>query len=480
MRETCTVAAAAGVLFLGLAGAARADDAAPGDRSPREIQAALDAYLVDAPPQASLVAGGGSAGYDGAFWVRGGDFGLAVGAEIETRWEGFDWDDREFEPSPGGDLSGFSLPRTTLRLAGSAPCCMTWCVDLEFGHAATPRTASRFSKGQTEGVPGFTIKYETDRLWRARTGWIGWGGRDEQTDLSLVGLGPDDGGESDSYRLARFLRYDLSGTAFGLEMGLVPMVGPRQLMTSDAYQQFVDVSLGAAWIGAQMPGFVDRNRDIGVRFHGGNDSGTRRFNWMAAITNGDDFWRRNVLDGFTDDHVAFSGRVDFGFGTWQPHFTEGALTMRRGQSAYSIGVWGYTLHAVDAPDRWCAGVDLQAKWGGITYTGAYSYAKFEEKDFYPEAYGWSGYWQAGVQIPDTPWEVVGRVSMYWEKGDYGAVEYSAGFNYAIDGNRNRVQVDVTRIVPTDDGNYFSAPYPGYNPTYDSDAWLVRAGWQYIF
>ena len=45
------------------------EQAAP---SAREIQSSVDAYLATAKADATLVGGGGSAGYDGGFWIRGG------------------------------------------------------------------------------------------------------------------------------------------------------------------------------------------------------------------------------------------------------------------------------------------------------------------------------------------------------------------------------------------------------------------------
>jgi opacity protein-like surface antigen len=104
--------------------------------SAREIQSSVDAYLATAKQaDASLVGGGGSAGYDGGFWIRGGSFLLKINLTIQTRYEAFRWDDESNEPSPGGDLSGFSLPRVTLKFSGDATCDIHYYAELEFGHA---------------------------------------------------------------------------------------------------------------------------------------------------------------------------------------------------------------------------------------------------------------------------------------------------------------------------------------------------------
>src|SRR5688572_19493371 len=134
------LAAAAVLAALGsVAASARADDACSGGvcsapSSSREVQSAVDQYLSSARADASLVGGPGSAGYDGGFWIRGGTFLLKINLTIQARWEGFDWDDTDIEPSPGGDLSGFSLPRTTLKFSGDATCDVHYYAELEFGH----------------------------------------------------------------------------------------------------------------------------------------------------------------------------------------------------------------------------------------------------------------------------------------------------------------------------------------------------------
>src|SRR5437870_1721133 len=105
--------------------------------SAREIQSSVDAYLATARPDATLVGGPGSAGYDGGFWIRGGSFLMKINLTIQTRWEAFDWNDESAEPRPGGDLSGFSLPRVTLKFSGDASCDIHYYAELEFGHSGT-------------------------------------------------------------------------------------------------------------------------------------------------------------------------------------------------------------------------------------------------------------------------------------------------------------------------------------------------------
>ena len=102
------------------------------------------------------IGGCGSAGYDGGFWIRGGSFLLKINLTIQTRWEGFDWDDSADEPSPGGDLSGYSLPRVTLKFSGDATCDIHYYAEFEFGHHGSifggNRLTAGFASGGSNGI----------------------------------------------------------------------------------------------------------------------------------------------------------------------------------------------------------------------------------------------------------------------------------------------------------------------------------------
>jgi hypothetical protein len=195
----------------------------------REIRAAVDSYLAPASGDARLVGGPGSAGYDGGFWIRGGSFLMKVNLTIQTRWEGFDWDDAEWEPRPGGDLSGFSLPRVTLKLSGDATCDVHYYAELEFGHVSPdvfeepllaplpPRTVS--SGG---GIPGIAEVY--DRI--------------------LENEGADFTPDHEVPAREAWIEYE-AAPAFVFRMGLLKTAATRQLMTAPELQQFVDVSLAS-------------------------------------------------------------------------------------------------------------------------------------------------------------------------------------------------------------------------------------------
>src|SRR5262245_34908897 len=165
--------------------------AAQSQPSAREIQSAVDAYLGSARADASLVGGPGAAGYDGGFWIRGGTFLLKINLTIQTRYEAFRWEDEENEPSPGGDLSGFSLPRVTLKFSGDATCDDHYYVELAFGHP------DRGFSGISTLPEGFVPNQNDIELNGTREAWI-------------------------EYEAA---------PAFAVRMGLVKLAATRQLMT---------------------------------------------------------------------------------------------------------------------------------------------------------------------------------------------------------------------------------------------------------
>ena len=169
--------------------------------------------------------GAGQAGYDGGFWIRGGSFLMKINLTLQTRWEGFDWDDSTREPSPGGDLSGFSLPRATLKFSGDATCDVHYYAELEFGH-------SGLWADNENGRDSLT----TDLLF--------------PTSPIPQGRLPNGQSSSDLYGTLRegWIEYETSPYAI-FRMGLVKTPTTRQLMTPPEMQQFVDISLASAFIG---------------------------------------------------------------------------------------------------------------------------------------------------------------------------------------------------------------------------------------
>jgi hypothetical protein len=478
-------------VWLGAAATAAAEEAPPsGDSGLTRAEARwiVEAYLADAEPDATLVGGAaGTAGHhDGNFFVRSGPFKMELGVAMQPRFEGWDWVDDEDEAEPGGDASGFSLPRASVWAHGRAACGIRWHAELEFGHALAGSSAP-IAFATVDGVPG-EISLNDD-LPVALEMWIGAGGPDELSmredildmtiedyldyyDLYYDELDPEDFFEihmaAEGRRRRGFLR------AFGLEYGVVPVPGPRQLLTPWQMRQFADVSLGTAWIANLMPVWLhDRTRDLGLRVHWTSEFRSPfQLAVMGAVTNGEGPDTRNVLDFFSDDHVAFSGRIDLSYGR-RPLFVENALAMRRRQFAAGLGIWAYTLHHASQPDRELGGVDAYVKLGGFTYTGGYNRADFE--DGYD---GWSYHMQFGYHVPDTAIEFVARVSEYEDSLDWGAREYGFGVNYYLDGARNRIGVEGAFVEATGDvGNVVGYSFPPYLPTGDGDAWTVKLHWQ---
>ncbi|MFO0931267.1 MAG: porin [Planctomycetota bacterium] len=443
-----TLLLAGGVLAL-------ASFAAPalGDSSSREVQSAVDAYLASSKADASLVGGAGQAGYDGGFWIRGGSFLMKINLTLQTRWEGFDWDDSAVEPSPGGDLSGFSLPRATLKFSGDATCDVHYYAELEFGHSGhylTNRQNAGFA-GNLGLLNQQTFEFGTPDYGTLREGWIEY--------------------ETSPYFIFR--------------MGLVKTPTTRQLMTPPEMQQFVDVSMASAVIGTTMPGYSDRNRDYGALIHGafGCDG---EFQYMLGITNGDGPVHRNVLDGETEDCFAYSARVNWDI---KGHlgYEEGALRGHDCDWAAAIGAWAH--YYTDArqhnafskfADRLTWGADAAFGWGGFSFTAAYSAWDWQNDASNFDSDGFSYLIQAGYLFPGTAWEIAARYSAY--EANIGsntfseATEIGVAVNYYIDGHADKVTLDVA-MISSDSVNLFADTYAGYNATSDSDAVMIRLQWQ---
>jgi hypothetical protein len=413
--------------------------------SAREIQSAVDAYLASAKSDATLVGGpGGSAGYDGGFWIRGGSFLLKINLTIQTRYEVMRWDDEGDEPTPGGDLSGFSLPRVTLKFSGDATCDVHYYAELEFGHASS-------------GFQGFN----------------GVGG----ADFFNVGIARE-----------AWIEYE-SSPALVFRMGLIKTAATRQLMTAPELQQFVDIGLASAYIGNELPGYTDRNRDYGIMLHGviGCDGG---WSYLITVTNGDGPATRNVLDVTSNDNLAYSARVNWDI---KGHigYEEGALHQHDCEWLLSAGAWVYAYTDIlndkthtSNGDILAWGVDLSAGYGGWSFTGAYNTFDRTDSAFTNDANGWSYFAQVGYLFPDTAWEIAARYGWYTHEfdagGTFGGSEIAAAINYYIDGHSDKLTLDAAWLTGEEDGQFeVFDTYAAYwdNLSDGNTAILIRFQWQ---
>jgi hypothetical protein len=435
--------------------------------SAREIGSAVDAYLATAKADARLVGGPeGSVGYDGGFWLRGGSFLLKINVTIQTRFEAWRWEDEDVEPVPGGDLSGFSLPRVTLKFSGDATCDVHYYAEFEFGHHG-------LLSGNEDSLNTLTNYYFDSN-----------GGFDNHA------LGQDVGVCREAW-----IEYE-SNPMLALRMGLVKLPTTRQLMTPPEMQQFVDISLASAFVGVHVPGYSDRNRDYGILIHGqvGCDG---EWSYMVSVTNGDGPITRNVLDGSTDDNLAYGARVNWDI---KGHigYEEGALRQHECEWVASVGAWGYIYHDTlnDKPHtrlttRTLWGVDAAAGWGSWSATAAYTRTKLDESDLFPGTVdGWSWLAQVGYLFPGTAIEIAARASQYEDKtsgggSTFGAREWAAGVTYYVDGHADKLTLDAAYVEDAADGNVLGDVYAGYNATLRTDslgshhgnAIMIRFQWQ---
>jgi hypothetical protein len=436
-------------------GVALAAPAWAGEATSRDVQGAVDAYLATSEQDASLVGGPGSAGYDAGFWIRGGDFLLRINLTLQARFESFDWDEQEIEP--GGDLSGYSLPRATVKLSGEAPCDVCWYLELEFGHsgadlAESGRMVAAGSQQLQANLGPFL--FNSFNFDNSREAWIEW----------------------------------CSCPSFNVRMGQIKTPNTRQLMTPPELQQFIDISLASSWTGWFMPGYTDRNRDHGVMVHGsfGCDN---ELSYMVAVTNGDGGDSiRNVLDVRTDDNLAYSARVNWAF--LNPiGYEEGALRQMTCEWYGEVGAWAhYYADRVDKPHQVVAdwlnfGVDLALGYGGFSFTAAFTIQDFSDGVFAgADVSGTLWLAQVGYLFPDTAWEVAARVDSITSDlitgSDGTTTEFAFVVNYYLNGHGNKVSLDVSFIDVDEEA--FSLPdlYAGYNIVAPGDsAILLRFQWQ---
>jgi len=414
--------------------------------SAREIQSAVDSYLASAKSDATLVGGpGGQAGYDGGFWIRGGTFLLKINLTIQTRYEAMRWDDEGDEPRPGGDLSGFSLPRVTLKFSGDATCDVHYYVELEFGHASS---AFGGNFGGATGANFFDVGI-------AREAWI---------------------------------EYE-SSPALVFRMGLIKTAATRQLMTAPELQQFVDIGLASAYIGNELPGYTDRNRDYGIMLHGviGCDGG---WSYLITVTNGDGPATRNVLDQTSNDNLAYSARVNWDL---KGHigYEEGALHQHECEWLLSAGAWVYAYTDIlndkthtSNGELLAWGGDVAAGYGGWSFTGAYNHFDRNKSDLGNDATGWSWFAQLGYLFPDTAWEIAARYGVYQHDpdagGSFSGTEWGVAVNYYIDGHSDKLTLDAAWLTGEKDGQFHVFDtYAAYwdNLSNGNTAILIRFQWQ---
>jgi hypothetical protein len=455
------------VVAVGLASLVAAPAWADAQPSARDIQAAVDSYLASSDQDVNLVGGPGSAGYDQGFWIKGGDFSLKINLTLQARFEYMRYDAAVAATRPQSTLSGFSLPRATLKFSGTAPCNISYYMELEFGHHGREATDAIRAAANVPGanLGPFNQSWNFDNT---REAWIPW----SMSDL------------------------------FNFRMGQIKTAATRQLMTAPEMQQFVDISLASAFMGHIMPGYTDRNRDHGFAIHGAFGC-NNEWSYLLTVTNGDGGDSiRNVLDVRTSDGVAFSGRLNWAF--LKPiGYQEGALRQTTCDWYGEIGGWGfYYADRRDNPhlqqtDAIRYGADLALGYGGFSMTGAFSGGTDEAANGNDAQYT-AFLAQLGFHFPGTAWEIAGRWSQYDIDnlapafaallpgavnpgfGDGTVTEFGFAINYYLNGHGNKLTVDVSIISGNAAGSaLLFDPYIGTVSAAGNNDYgiLIRFQWQ---
>jgi hypothetical protein len=461
-----TIAVAFAIVLTAVFAAPAHADAQP---SARDIQAAVDSYLASNQQDANLVGGPGSAGYDQGFWIKGGDFSLKINLTLQARYEAWIWDSSQKAglgagAGTAGSTSGFSLPRATLKFSGTAPCNISYYMELEFGHYGQD-----VLDRPNAAVPQLGPLNQSYNFDNTREAWIQWSSSD----------------------------------AFNFRMGQIRTATTRQAMVAPEMQQFVDVSLATAYMGWTMPGYTDRNRDHGFAIHGAFGCNSE-WSYLLTVTNGDGGDSiRNVIDQRTSDNLAYSGRLNYAF--LKPiGYQEGALRQTTCDWYGEIGVWGYYYtDRVDRPhtqvtDATRYGVDLALGYGGFSFTAAYNMGS---DDFVGGSVDHTAYLvQLGYHFPGTAWEIAARYDAYdsdnpaalgalpgsqMPLGNGSVSEFAFGVNYYLNGHGNKLSLDVSFVGGNDAGSAqlfdVYAGYPGNNGAAgtgsDTYGMLIRFQWQ---
>ena len=427
--------------------------------SAREIQQAVDGYLGRSGSEVMLVGGPSQVGYDRGFFVRSGGFLMRHNLTLQARYEWMDWD--QVEPVPGGDLSGFSLPRATWKVSGYAPCNVCYYMQMEFGHFGR--------QGLNQLIP-------------------------VNPGLAQRNLGPQ--AQSDNFDVLREAWAEwCPNRCLNIRAGQIMTPSTRQLMVAPELQQFSDISLASAWVGQSMPGWTDRNRDHGVMVHGTVGSKCQPLTYMFAVTNGDGGDSiRNVLDTRTSDNLAYSGRINWAFAK-EIGYQEGSLGQTECGWYGEIGAWGY--YYADRVDKNHSnrgdylryGVDVALGYGGLSFTGAASWQQDTDVPTVPagpvaqddDVFSYLA--QVGYRLPGSKLELAARYSGYDFDGDIfgdgSANEIAVALTYYHNNHFSKITLDAAMLSTDGTGFLLYDRYPGYagSLTNGNDAMLVRLQWQ---
>jgi len=280
-----------------------------------------------------------------------------------------------------------------------------------------------------------------------------------------------------------------SSPALVFRMGLIKTAATRQLMTAPELQQFVDIGLASAYIGNELPGYTDRNRDYGIMLHGvlGCDGD---WSYLITVTNGDGPVTRNVLDVTSNDNLAYSARVNWDI---KGHigYEEGALHQHECEWLLSAGAWVYAYTDilndkthVGNGDILAWGIDVAAGYGGWSFTAAWNSFDRSNSDVSSDVTGWSWFAQLGYLFPDTAWEIAVRYGLYNHDIDggptFGESEIAGAINYYIDGHSDKLTLDAAWLTGEKDGAFetFDAYAAYWNNLSDGNtALLIRFQWQ---
>ena len=409
-------------------GAVDARDPVGGRRLPR----------LGARPTRRSSAAPGQAGYDGGFWIRGGSFLLKINLTLQTRCEDFDWDDTRAEAVAGRRPLGLLAPardaevlgrrdlrRPLLRRARVRP---QRLVPRQRNGDRLDPGARRAASGGARPRPASSAA--AGRTASLREGWIEY----EAAPAGSVPHGPrEDGDDAPAHDAAR-----------------------------DAA-----VRRHLARVG------VHRRDDAGLhgpqprlRLHGPRRARLRRrvLSTWSTVTNGDGPVHRNVLDGTTNDNLAYSARASTGT-SWVTWATRRARCARRrasGRRRRRLGALLRRRRDRTTPSR-STRTASRGAWtrrsarAASRCTAAYSTVDVGQR---PTAATTSTARPGSCRSATSSRARPGRSRRATARTTTdvdgrrrsAATEIGVAVNYYIDGHADKVTLDVAFISADDDGN----------------------------
>jgi phosphate-selective porin OprO/OprP len=382
------------------------------------------------------------AGYEKGFYVKSSDekFMLKMNGRFQFRWTYYATRDTNRYTSPGlrrTDRSGFDWSRLRFKFSGYAYTKnLTYLLELETGTGTELNTELHYAWVNYRAMDELQFKFGTFKLASTRTDFA-------------------------SSSVTQFPERPLMNAVFGLGHGTgIRIWGKLFKGKGEYYLDYVNVLNGPARAS------ITTDEERATRGHDNNPGLVFRTVW--SLLKGEVLHPEDEY-GLAEEpsDMAFHTTPDWNAGfhyAYQEDWQNGTLRIPFArQTSYQPGGFGVTSSQGLQMHQF--GVDSGFKYQGFSLTGEYAIRLLEVRDAahapYTPLYLFTGdagtrslqgaYVQAGYFLPipgfERKLEVVGRIGgvSTLSGGEQGTWEYAGGLNYYIDGQRVKLQTDVTKV-----------------------------------